>query len=129
MKFSRVFCESFERYGVGCNSYDQELGWDWSDPGDLARLWLDVQREKQRFIIMSPLCQAMSNLQNFNPDRFNDPKFRYMFKEAVGMIQTCIELAEFQLNTNNEFIFEAPNGAQTSQLKNMKTFIDRWWKK
>ena len=94
-------------------AFDLEVGWDFFRPDHRAMFWETIQEQKPDMILMSPDCGPFSILMNVNWDKMDEQEKKTLQTRALTMLHFCIQVAEYQLAHNRQFLIEQPGSASS----------------
>ena len=94
-------------------AFDLEVGWDFFRPDHRAMFWETIQEQKPDMILMSPDCGPFSILMNVNWDKMDEREKKTLQTRALAMLHFCIQVAEYQLAHNRQFLIEQPGSASS----------------
>lgn len=93
--------------------------WDLANPKVQSRVKKMVMEGKPMFVIGSPPCTALSQMQNINKGR-RDPKVvQKEVDEAKRHVRFCIELYKIQVRSGRFFVHEHPATAKSWEMAEM----------
>ena len=108
-------------WSLDLTRYDPKTGkaWDLSDKKVQSRVIKMVLEGRPLFLIGSPPCTAMSQIQNLNKDKRDPEIVKKEVRAAEEHIRFCVLLYKMQIEKKRYFIHEHPAGASSWQMKEM----------
>ena len=108
-------------WSLDLTRFDPKTGkvWDLSDKKVQSRVVKMVMEGRPLFLIGSPPCTAMSQMQNINKERRDPETVKKEIRAAEEHVRFCVTLYKLQVKNRRYFVHEHPAGASSWQMKEM----------